>query len=463
MVHKTKITYSLEKLPSWEESYAHGKSMREKTSRKSHKKWKAPVGRIDAVQMVQASETGRMQELLPLRHGRMVASPFTFYRASALTMAADLATTPTSGIRVQCCGDAHLHNFGGFATPERRVILSINDLDETLPGPWEWDLKRLTSSFVIACRDNGLGDSFARDAAILCARSYRERMLEFSKMSVMDLWYFALDAEMLIGTLKDTQMRQRVIKRIGDEKKRSESENIFPKLAETKGNNPVIKDQLPAIFHYEGYPPGKIIDNVKSTFLLYRDSLSPAYQLLLDRFQVKDVAIKVVGIGSVGTSCWVMLLMDGNGDPFFLQIKEARHSVLESYAGKSVFHNQGQRIVNGHRIMQPYSDIFLGWVRGPEGREFFVRQLRDMKIGFRAETFGKTEMEVVADWCGWALALSHARSGDSAMLSGYLGKSDVFDKAIGDFSIAYADQNEKDHGIFKLAVMSGKVTAAYEN
>jgi uncharacterized protein (DUF2252 family) len=455
-------TQVFEKHYSKAESYDIGKTRRELCPRNIHEKWKAPSDRLDPVQFVEESEKGRVEELLPLRHGRMVESPFTYYRASALSMAADLATTPNSGIRVQCCGDAHMLNFGGFATPERRIILSINDLDETLPGPWEWDLKRLATSFIIGCRNNGLSESFAKDTAEICANSYRKRMNEFSEMNPMELWYYSVDAEILVKTIKDPDIKRRVAKRLADERQKSRAEEIFPKLAKNTGEYAVIKDQLPAIFHWKDHSPGEIQDIVKNTFARYRESLAPSYQLLLDRYELKDAAIKVVGIGSVGTSCWVLLLMDGDGHPFFLQVKEARSSVLEPYAGKSIYPNHGQRIVNGYRTMQPYSDIFLGWTRGDHGRDYFVRQLRDIKVSFRSEIFGKEDFKTIADWCGWALALSHARAGNSAMISGYMGKSDVFDKAIANFSVAYADQNEKDHGVFKRAVKSGKLKAVYE-
>jgi uncharacterized protein (DUF2252 family) len=400
-------------------------------------------------------------ELLPLRHGRMARSAFTFYRGSAMAMAADLASTPTSGIRVHCCGDAHLSNFGGFATPERKVIFSINDLDETLPAPWEWDVKRLAASFVVACRDNGLKDDVARDAAETCVRTYRESMAEFSELKTLELWYRAVTAEHLISGIKDADVRRRATGRVEKERAKSAGEEIFPKLAEHRGEIPVIKDQLPTIFHAEGHSPGSVQKVVLETIAGYRESLSPSHQALLDRYELRDAAIKVVGIGSVGTLCWVLLFLAGPGDPLFLQVKEARPSVLEPYAGKSVFENHGQRVVNGYRQMQPASDMFLGWTRGPR-RDFFVRQLRDIKISVRVEIFGRAEMELYASWCGEALALSHARSGDSAMLSGYMGKGDAFDRAIAAFSMAYADQNEMDHTALERAVRKGKVKAIFE-
>jgi uncharacterized protein (DUF2252 family) len=401
-----------------------------------------------------------MPELLPLRHGRMVRSAFTFYRGAALTMATDLAVTPSTGIRVQCCGDAHLCNFGGFATPERKIIFSINDLDETLPAPWEWDLKRLAASFVVACRDNGLRESVAKDAATTCARSYRESMAEFSQLKTLELWYRALGADELVGGL-GPKLRARILKRIEKEQAKSRGEEMFPKLAEQRGNIHVIKDQLPTIFHHKDHPPGAVQQAVRDTLTAYVATLPYAYQSLVSRFDLRDAAIKVVGVGSVGTACWVLLFMAGDADPLFLQVKEARASVLEPYAGKSVFPNHGQRVVDGYRRMQPASDIFLGW-SGNSKRDFFIRQLRDMKISPMVETFGQAEMDLYAGWCGKALALSHARSGNSAMISGYMGKSDVFDKALAAFSKAYADQNEKDHAALARAIRKGTLQAEFE-
>jgi uncharacterized protein (DUF2252 family) len=447
-------------LGSRAENYAAGKALRETCPRQAHAGWKAPRDRPDAVELVLAAEKGRVEDLLPLRHGRMVKSAFTFYRGAALTMAADLATTPSTGIRVQCCGDAHLCNFGGFATPERRIIFSINDLDETLPAPWEWDLKRLAASFVVACRDNGLGEAVARDAAMTCARSYRESMAEFSQLKTLELWYRSLTDEELLGSLPQ-KFRRRIVKRIEREKAKSRGEEMFPKLAEKRGNIHVIKDQLPTIFHAEGHAPGEVQQAVRDALVAYRETLPTAYRALLDRYELRDVAMKVVGVGSVGTACWVILCMAGDDDPLFLQVKEARASVLEPYAGKSVFPNQGQRVVDGYRRMQPASDMFLGWSRGPK-RDFFIRQLRDMKLGPMVEIFGQAEMDFFATWCGKALALSHARSGNSAMISGYLGKSDAMDKALTAFSVSYADQNEKDHAALARAVRQGKVKAVFE-
>lgn len=411
--------------------------------------------------MVLESEKGRLVDLLPLRHGRMVRSPFTFYRGSALAMAADLASTPSSGVHVQCCGDAHLCNFGGFATPERKVVFSINDLDETLPAPWEWDVKRLATSFAVASRDNHLSDRVAKEAATTCVRAYRESMADYSQLKTLELWYQAMWLDQEIARIKDPAIRKRATMRLQKESSKSVAEDIFPKLAEHKGETPLIKDQLPTIFHVEGHPPGDIQRSLHDALARYRDTLPHATQSLLDRYELRDAAAKVVGIGSVGTSCWVFLFTAEHDDPLFLQIKEARPSVLEPYAGASLLPHHGQRVVAGYRLMQPASDTFLGWSSGPK-RQFFIRQLRDIKISPRVESFGRPEMDLYASWCGRALALAHARSGASAMLSGYMGRGDTFDKAIAAFSMAYADQTERDHAELDRAVRSGKVEAVFE-
>jgi len=374
----------------------------------------------------------------------------------------DLAVTPSTGVRVQCGGDSHLVNFRGLATPERQVIFAVNDLDETLPAPWEWDLKRLATSVVIACRDNGLSESVAKDAVRGCVRSYREHMAEFAEMTVLDLWYFAVETEMLIAGVKDAGIRRGAIKNLAKAREKSTSEGLFPKLVGESGEAPAFKEQLPSIFHWKGHTAGEIHPEVRDAFVQYRESLAPNYRMLLDRYEIKDAAAKVVGVGSVGTACWILLLMAGGGDPLILQVKEARASVLEGFAGKSIYPNHGQRVVNGIRIMQPASDIFLGWTEGRRGRNFYVRQLRDVKMKFAVETFDAARMTVFAECCGYSMALSHARSGDAAMISGYMGKSDTLDKAITTFSVAYADQNESDYEYVKKAAQASKLEVLIE-
>ncbi len=444
------------------ERYEMGKQMRKLCPRSSHAQWNPPANRADPVDLIIAGDRDRIPKLIPLRHGRMGRSPFTFYRGAALNMAADLSATPVTGMTVQACGDAHLCNFGGFATPERNVIFSINDLDETLPAPWEWDLKRLAASFVIACRNNNLKSGIAFDAVLECVRSYRENMMIFSEMRTMELWHYSLGPDQLISKLKDPELRRRGYKRLEKEQARSIAEEIFPQIVKGPENSIFIKDELPSIFHWENHSPGEVDKDTLGTFERYKKSLPPGFNHLLSRYQVKDVVIKVVGVGSVGTACWVVLLMTGDGDPLFIQAKEARKSVLEAYAGKSVYPNNGQRIVYGYRLLQPFSDPFLGWTTGQGGRDLFFRQLRDIKISIKVETFGKTEMLNYADWCGQALALSHARTGDAAMLSGYMGSGDVLDKAVAEFSFAYADQNEQDYASFLKGIKSGKIEAEFE-
>jgi uncharacterized protein (DUF2252 family) len=411
---------------------------------------------------LEESSKGRIPELIPVRYGRMMQSPFTFYRGAALNMAADLAHTPVTGLRVQACGDAHLLNFGLFATPERREVFDINDLDETLPAPWEWDVKRLAASFVLACRHNGFGDGFARDTVLACVGSYRKRMAEFSEMPVLDVWYASIDVDDMIETIKDPQARKRLAERLAIARHRSVLEHDFPKLCQVLGQLPVIKDNPPLIYHWHEESQKKFFADVQKAFAAYRETLEDDRRFLLDRYELEDVAIKVVGVGSVGTWCGIALLLAGEKDPLFLQIKEARASVFEPFAGKSVFPNHGQRVVNGCRLMQSASDLFLGWTVGPNGRHFYFRQLKDVKIKMLVETFSRSAMMEYAGVCGWALACSHARSGQPAAITGYLGKSYKFDQAIAEFSIAYADQSELDHKLLLKAVRDGRLKVVVE-
>jgi uncharacterized protein (DUF2252 family) len=370
-------------------------------------------------------------------------------------MAADLAPTPVTGLRVQACGDCHLLNFGMFATPERREIFDINDLDETLPAPWEWDVKRLAASFVLACRDNGFAKSAARDAVLACVRSYRKRMAEFGHMNALEVWYASLDVDSLIPMISDAQDRRRLQERLAKAERQTVAEHDFPKLAEVVGKLPVIKDNPPLIYHWTDKQHKEFFARVTGAFERYRQTLAEDRQMLLDRYDIRDVAIKVVGIGSVGTRCGILLLTSGK-HPLFLQVKEAGPSVLEAHAGKSRYPNHGQRVVNGCRLMQSASDIFLGWTE-QDGRHYYIRHLRDVKVKLLAETFSPDAMRFYAKLCGWALARAHARSGSPAMISGYLGKSESFDEAIAEFSIAYADQCERDYEVLEKAVRKGKL------
>jgi len=453
---------SLRTHPTLAELYAMGKSLRDKCPREAHAAWQAPDNRPDPLVLMAESNQGRMPQLIPIRHGRMLHSAFTFYRGAALNMAADLATTPASGIRVQACGDCHLMNFGAYATPERRVIFDINDLDETLPAPWEWDVKRLAASFVLACRDNGLSEDAGRDAVLSCVRSYRKHLAEYSEMRVLDVWYASIDVEDLLKTIDDEEASKRFQKRLVKARARSVLEHDFPELATTAGLAAAIKDNPPLIFHWREQGHEELTAHLEKAFESYRATLQEDRRLLLDRFKLTDMAIKVVGVGSVGTYCGILLLMAREHDPLFLQFKHARPSVLEAYAGKSLHSNHGQRVVHGCRMMQSASDLFLGWTEGQLGRHFYIRQLKDMKIKPMVEVFTSSIMIQYADFCGWALAHAHARSGEPAKITGYLGKSDKFDEAIADFAVAYADQSEQDHDVLMKAVRAGKLEVFIE-
>ncbi|MFN8739816.1 MAG: DUF2252 domain-containing protein [Pirellula sp.] len=460
--HAIETSESLKSHPTLAELVEMGKSLREKCPRESHAVWKPAADRPDPLVLMEESNKGRMPQLIPVRHGRMLKSPFTFYRGAALNMAADLAGTLASGIRVQACGDCHLMNFGSYATPERRVIFDINDLDETLPAPWEWDVKRLAASFVLACRDNGFSEDVARDAVLTCVRSYRTRMAEYSTMHVMDVWYASIDVEKVMDMVKDSEAYHRMKKRLAKARERSVAEHDFPELATTAGLAPSIKDNPPLIFHMREKGHEEQTAYLFQAFAQYRETMQEDRRLLLDRFKIMDAAIKVVGVGSVGTYCGIILLMASEHDPLFLQFKHARPSVLEAYAGKSLHSNHGQRIVHGCRMMQSASDLFLGWTEGAGGRHFYVRQLKDMKIKPMVEVFTHGVMLEYARLCGWTLAHAHARSGEPAKITGYLGESDKFDEAIADFSIAYADQTEKDHDFLVKAVRAGKLEVFVE-
>ena len=447
--------------PSPEDRAAIGKALRDRVPRIQHRVWKKPETRADPIELLQAADADRLPELVPIRYGRMMQSPFAFYRGAAGVMAADLAAMPDIGIQVQACGDCHLMNFGGFATPERNILFDINDFDETSPAPWEWDVKRLAASFVLAARSNGLADAKARDAAVACTRSYRKHLAEFAAMHPLDVWYARVTAEHFISLLPKSD-QDRVQARIDKIAKQDGSEADFPKLAGMVSGRIGIRDTPPLIFHPEGSRSPAFQATLEQVFSAYRQTLGDDRRVLLDRYRVVDAAIKVVGVGSVGRRCWIVLLMSESNDPLFLQVKEAVASVLEPYAGESLYPHHGQRVVMGQRLMQPASDLFLGWVTAPNDRQFYVRQLRDAKIKPMVETFDSDLLQLYAKACGWVLARAHAKAGDATTISGYLGNSGQFDDAIGDFSLAYADQAERDHAALKAAVRKGKVIAHLE-
>ena len=448
-------------VPSREEILAKGKSLRERCPRRSHGEWKQARNRPDPLVLLEGSNKGRMPELIPIRWGRMLQSPFTFFRGAAAVMAADLAKTPSTGLRVQACGDCHLLNFGGFATPERRLVFDINDFDETLPAPWEWDVKRLAASFVIAARNNEFSKGDAREAAQASVRSYRKRMIDFSGQRALDVWYARIDVEGLIDHFGDAETRRRLRRRITKVMQRDVVEDDYPKMVADNGGRPVIRENPPLIYHWSHLPSGDS-PGLQKTVAAYRATLPEDRQVLLDRYQLEDIAAKVVGVGSVGTRCGVALFTGAADDPLFLQVKEARHSVFEPYVGASPYANRGQREVIGQRLMQAASDLFLGWTVGPQGRHFYVRQLRDMKLKPLTELFTPPTMREYAKACGWALARAHARSGSPGLIAGYLGKSEAFDEALADFAVAYADQNERDWDALRKAVRDGRIKVQAE-
>lgn len=443
---------------SREERLAAGKLLREKLPRSSHAGWTAPPGRRDPIDILEESNRDRMPELVPIRYGRMLRSPFTFLRGAAGLMAYDLSSTPATGVRVQVCGDCHLLNFGLFATPERNLIFDINDFDETLPAPWEWDIKRLAASFAVAVRDQRYSDEDAQAVAAECARAYREKLREYSKMNPLEVWYDRLDADTLIAMAPDEKIRKKR-EQITEKARQRVGDQLVPKIAATVGGRHRLTDQPPILFHVQGE---EYEQRVRNGLEAYRLSLSDERRVLFDRYRLEDFAIKVVGIGSVGTHCFVGLFFSAENHALLLQFKEACPSVLEPYAGESYYDNHAQRVVMGQKLMQSSSDIFLGWARGEKGRDFFVRQLRDMKMSVPIEGATLQQSNLYAELCGWTLARAHARSGDAATISGYLGKSDSFDRAVGAFAMAYADQTERDHAALVNAVNTGRVKAIIE-
>ena len=447
-----------------DERIAKGKALREKALRKAQAEWKPPADRPDPVDTLIESSKGRMEELLPIRYGRMMVSPFTFYRGAAAIMAYDLAHTPSTGMTVLACGDCHLVNFGGFATAERKVIFDLNDFDETSFAPWEWDVKRLTASFVVAGRSNGFVPADCREAAWLAAQGYRQRMAEYAGMPILQVWNDAFDLNIIVESLADKEMKRFYTKKLASATEQSAHEKEFAKLTFSAGDVPRIVDQPPLIFHYGDNRDQEMRETAKKSLAAYRETLIPARRLLLDRFELVDYAVKVVGVGSVGTFCGILLLMSGNGDPLFLQFKQARQSVLEPYCGASPFGHAGHRVVTGQRLMQAASDIFLGWTTGTGRlkRHFFLRQLSDAKIKPVVEIMKEANLKGYASLCGRALARAHARSGDPAVLTGYMGKSTAFEDALADFGVAYADQNERDHAALVQAVRDGRIEAQTE-
>jgi len=436
-----------------------GRQLRSDAPREIHADWQAGSHDRDPIEILERSNQGRIPDLVPIRYGRMLRSPFTFLRGSAALMAHDLSALPKSGIQVQACGDCHLLNFGVFATPERNLVFDVNDFDETHPAPWEWDIKRLAASVVVAARDQGLTTAEGRDAAVACVRAFRDHLRAYSTMSPTEVWYARLDMETIIDMAPDQKAKKR--RRMFSEKARERiADHVFPKIVALTGGRHRFVDQPPLLYHSD------TSDDVEERWLEgfqdYRNTLPDERRVLFDRYRFEDCAQKVVGIGSVGTRCGVALFFSEENHPLILQVKEAGPSVLEPYTEKCLYQNHGQRVVIGQRLMQSSSDIFLGWVRSRRGYDFYVRQLRDMKFSIPVEGVSAVQLQRYAEFCGWTLARAHAKSGDAATMSGYLGKGDQFDEALGTFAVAYADQTEQDHAALVEAHRIGRIQALME-
>jgi uncharacterized protein (DUF2252 family) len=498
--------------PSVDDRKAKGLEARDRAPLPSHTKWVPATDRPDPVDLLVAQETNREPDLLPVRHGRMMVSPFTFYRGAAKVMAADLAPTPVAGLDVQLCGDAHLSNFGAFASPERILLFDLNDFDETLPGPFEYDVKRMAASFTIAARNNAFSKADARAATAESARSYRESMASFAQMGTMDIWYAHLDEDELRTGIqnvvagaarqdKTAKKTEKTDKRAKAPKKQEKQavkqaksdrqEEKAAKAARKRADKTLAKahtrdslqalsklgEQVDGTYRIVSQPPivvpardlaatynlspDDVLPVLHDQFRAYRETLQDDRRKLLERFEIVDAARKVVGVGSVGTRCFIVLLLGRDArDPLFLQVKEATASVLEPYVRRSRYRQHGERVVQGQRMMQAASDIYLGWTKGLDvRRHFYWRQLRDMKGSVDVEAMIPLGLAYYARICGWTLARAHARSGDPVAIAEYLGETDAFDKSVADFSERYADQNEQDYEEFVKAVQSGRLEA----
>jgi uncharacterized protein (DUF2252 family) len=453
------------------ERVARGKAARNEVPRSAHAAFEPLSTRADPVELLERQAKTRVPELVPIRYGRMLVSPFTFYRGAAMIMAHDLGATPRSGLTVQCCGDAHLSNFGVFASPERRLVFDLNDFDETLPGPWEWDVKRLAASMLIAARDNGFRTKDQERIVVDTVGRYRTAMASFAGMTNLDLWYAHLDTEKLLkeygSQYKPKEVEQ--TKKTLAKARTKDSMAAFSKLTQMVDGQARIIDQPPLIVPIEQLAPGtdrdELFERLRGLLRGYRETLEVDRRVLLEQFRLIDFAGKVVGVGSVGTRAWIALLLGRDGqDPLFLQIKQAETSVLEEILGPSEFSNHGQRVVVGQRLMQATSDIFLGWLRvkagsdGPGG-DYYGRQLKDWKGSAEIEQMDPKAMATYGRLCGWTLARAHARSGDRIAIAAYLGNGDSFDRALVEFSKAYAEQNERDYQALNAAVNSGRIDA----
>jgi uncharacterized protein (DUF2252 family) len=449
-----------------------GKSARAEVPLESHAGFEPAPDRPDPLALLEEQSASRVVSLVPVRYGRMMASQFSYYRGAALPMAADLATTPVTGLAVQACGDAHLSNFGVFGSAERRLVFDVNDFDETLPGPWEWDVKRLAASLEVAARENGFPAKKRRAIVAAAVAGYREAMRGFADMTNLEIWYAHADLDQLrqqAGAQLKARQRKAVDKGLAKARTRDSMQEVA-KLTHLVDGRPRIVSDPPLIVPIDQLIPDEVdrkrFEGLTSDLVTgYRRTLETDRRYLLEQFEFCDMAHKVVGVGSVGTRCWIVLMLGrDSSDPLFLQVKEAQESVLCRYVGASKYANEGQRVVAGQRLMQASSDIFLGWQRVTAGldnqtRDFYVRQLRDWKFSMDIGTMVPRGLRLYGQLCGWTLARAHARSGDRIAIASYLGASDTFDQAITEFSAAYADQNEKDYEALLAAVTSGRIVA----
>ena len=442
---------------------ARGKEIRRTVPRSSHAVWTPPADRADPVTLITDQNADRIPWLVPIRHYRMAESAFTFYRGAAAIMAADLAGTPATGLTSQICGDAHLSNFGSFGTPTRQQIFDINDFDETLPGPWEWDLKRLAASFVLAGRDSQFDDADIRELATTSVLAYQQAMAGFTMMTTLDVWYAHLTLQQITDALPKKKDRARVEKSTAKARSK-DSLRALSRLAENVDGKFRIKSDPPLLVPLRDLPaeydPGQLREGAERSFAQYKGTLSDNRRVLIDKYHIVDIGVKVVGVGSVGTRCLIVLLQASDAtDPLFLQVKEATDSVLEAHLPKSRYSEHGERVVRGQRLMQAESDIFLGWSVGAAGRAFYWRQLYDMKGSVDIATMSPRRLKIYAGVCGWTLARSHARSGDPFQISGYIGSGTVFADALTEFASAYADQAQRDFEAFTAAIASGRIEA----
>jgi uncharacterized protein (DUF2252 family) len=456
--------------PSPAERTASGRATRGDVPRSAHADWAAARGRRDPVELLQEQAASRVEELVPVRYGRMLVSPFTFYRGAASIMAADLAAGPRTGLQVQLCGDAHLSNFGTFAAPDRRLVFSVNDFDETLPGPFEWDLKRLVASFAVAGRDRGFDDKQRRAINLTVTRAYREAMTELARMRTVDVWYARVSMDDVSARFREFATPKQIRRFDANVEKAQSKDSLkaFAKLTRMVDGEPRIHGDPPLIAPVEDLVDAKdharIHDRAREIVRAYRGTLPDDRRRLLERFRYVHAARKVVGVGSVGSRAWIMLLLGRDGDdPLLLQFKEAQPSVLEPFLGVSEYDNHGRRVVEGQRLMQSASDIMLGWIHttGLDGaeRDFYVRQLWDSKGSAPIDAMKPSAIESYAQLCSWTLARAHARSGDPIAIASYLGSGDAFDRALASFAERYADQNERDYAALQDAVASGRIVA----